>query len=114
MKKGRRIISVCMTVLVMLLAIAGCGKKESLVGKWTYTDEVTEATETMELFSDGTGILAADEISQSLEWAIVDGKLKIEVDTGIFGKVPMVVDYELDGDKLMLTNEGETITYMKE
>ncbi|MBD5469107.1 MAG: hypothetical protein HDR21_13275 [Lachnospiraceae bacterium] len=114
MRKEKRILSICMAALVVLLAIAGCGKKESLVGKWVYTDETTGEIGTMELFSDGTGIIAAGTLSYSCEWAIESGKLKIEIDTGIFGKTSHAYDYELDGDTLTFSNGDEVATYTRE
>lgn len=116
MKKRRRIISVCMTVLVMLLAVAGCGKKEDITGKWVYTEESTGQTASMEFFSDGTGkITEEDSLSYSCEWTTEDGRLKVEVDTGILGKISRVVDYKLDGDTLTLTDDdGESAIYYRE
>ncbi|MBD5469109.1 MAG: hypothetical protein HDR21_13285 [Lachnospiraceae bacterium] len=110
MKNEKRIISICIAALVMLLAITGCGKKESLVGKWVTTDEATGETATMELFGDGSGIY----ISYACEWSTENGRLKIEIDTGIFGKVSHVWDYELDGDTLTLSDEDGVYTATRE
>ncbi|MCM1103252.1 MAG: hypothetical protein NC409_04015 [Clostridium sp.] len=106
----KRAISICMAALIVLLAIAGCSKKESLVGKWVATDEATGETETMELFSDGSGIYT----SYACEWSTENGRLKIEIDTGIFGKVSHVWDYELDGDTLVLSDEDGVYTAIRE
>ncbi len=116
MKNGRRIIAVCMTVFVMMVAIAGCGKKEDMTGKWVGTEESTGQTSSMELFSDGTGkITEEDSLSYSCEWTTENGRLKVEVDTGIFGKISQVVDYKLEGDTLILTDEdGKCFTYYRE
>ena len=114
MRKGRRIIIICMTALVVLLAITGCGKKESLVGKWVYTEEGTGRTASMEFFSDGTGIVTSETSSYSCTWTAENGRLKVEVDAGMFGKSSQVADYEIDGDKLILSDEGEEITYTRE
>ena len=99
----------------MLLAIGGCGKKESLVGKWVYTEEGTGRTQTMEFFSDGTGTIIEEEtLSYSCEWTVENGRLKVEIDTGIFGKISQTADYKLEGDTLVLTDEGESFTYYRE
>lgn len=115
MRKKKRIISICMATLVMLLAIASCGKKEDITGKWVYTEESTGRTSTMELFSDGTGTYIEDGwLSYSCEWSTENGRLKIEIDTGIFGKISQAADYELDGDTLVLTDDGESFTYIRQ
>lgn len=77
------------------------------------TDEATGDTATMELFSDGSGIYTADELSYSCAWITENGRLKIEIDAGIFGKISNVADYEIDGDKLMLSDEDqvESVNY---
>ncbi len=113
--RGKRALSICTTLLIMLLAIAGCGKKENLAGKWVYTEEGTGSTVTMEFFSDGTGICTVDESSYSCTWTSENGRLKIEMDFGIFGKDAQTTNYKLDGDTLVLTtNEGESATYYRE
>lgn len=110
----KRAISICMAALVMLLAIASCGKKEDITGKWVYTEEGTGRTATMELFSDGTGTIAEDGLSYSCEWTTEKGRLKVEVDTGIFGKISQVADYEVNGDMLILSDEEGEVTYIRE
>ncbi|MBD5469108.1 MAG: hypothetical protein HDR21_13280 [Lachnospiraceae bacterium] len=114
MRKEKRIISICMAALVVLLAIAGCGKKESLVGKWVFTEEETGETATMELFSDGTGIYTAEGLSYSCAWITENGRLKLEIDAGMFGKLSHVWDYELDGDTLIVSDEDGVYTATRE
>ncbi len=111
--RGKRALSICTTLLIMLLAIAGCGKKEDITGKWVCTEETTGETATMELFSDGTGIYIADGISYSCEWTTEKGRLKLEVDT-IFGKTSQAWDYKLDGDTLILTEDEKSVTFDRE
>ncbi len=113
--RGKRALSICTTLLIMLLAIAGCGKKEDMTGKWVYTAEETGETSTLEFFSDGTGICTVDESSYSCTWIIENGRLKIEIDGGIFGRSSYAYDYKLDGDTLVLTtNGGRSGTYYRE
>lgn len=111
--RGKKALSICTALLIMLLAIAGCGKKENMTGKWVCTEEETGETATMELFSDGTGIYTAEELSYSCEWTTENGRLKLEVDT-IFGKISNAWDYKLDGDALILTEDEESITFYRE
>ncbi|MBD5469106.1 MAG: hypothetical protein HDR21_13270 [Lachnospiraceae bacterium] len=114
MRKKKRIISICMAALVMLLAIAGCGKKEDITGKWVFTEEETGETAAMELFSDGSGIYTAEGVSYSCAWITENGRLKIEIDAGMFGKSSLVADYEIDGDKLILSDEDGAVTFIRE
>lgn len=111
--RGKRALSICTTLLIMLLAIAGCGKKEDMTGKWVYTVEETGETSTMEFFSDGTGIYTVEGMSYSCEWITEKGRLKLEVDT-IFGKNSQAWDYKLDGDSLMLTKDEESVILYRE
>ncbi|MCM1103251.1 MAG: hypothetical protein NC409_04010 [Clostridium sp.] len=110
----KRAISICMAALVVLLAITGCGKKEDITGKWVCTQEETGETAIMELFSDGTGIYTAEGLSYSSMWITENGRLKIEIDAGIFGKISQVWDYKLDGDALVVTDDGGSYTFYRD
>ncbi len=113
--RRKRALSICTTLLIVLLTIVGCGKKEDMTGKWVYTEEETGKTVTMELFSDGTGVYSEEDwLPYSCEWSTEKGKFKLEVDTGIFGKISRTIDYELDGDKLVFTDDGEIDTFYRE
>lgn len=113
--RGKRALSICTALFIVLLAIVGCGKKEDLTGKWIYTEEGTGKTATMELFSDGTGVYTEEDwLSYSCTWSTENGKFKLEIDTGIFGKISQTAEYKLDGDKLVFTDDGESDTYYRE
>lgn len=74
MKKYRSLIAAVL-MLVMVLAIAGCGKKSnSLVGTWEYKDEATGLGAVYVLKDDGTGTYTMTVGDQTVEY-----KLKYEV-----------------------------------
>lgn len=113
-------------ILVMLLFVAlmltACGeKKEDLTGVWIEEKQEDGTYESLQLFSDGTGIIADfdsegnPDISYSCTWIAEDGRMKVTVDYGIFGSNSVSVKYEVKGDTLTLWEDsGEVDVYKKE
>lgn len=97
---------------LMMILLVGCGLKTStLVGSWA-TDAEEKAD--FELYSDGTGIEKEEIGSFALEWIAENGKLKVTIDTGLFGKIAASYSYKLSEDTLILTDDdGEETTYIR-
>lgn len=71
--RGRKTIVAVLMVIVVLTI--GCGKKEDLTGKWVCTDE--GISESLDLFSDGTGMFTQDGESCEITWVAEDGRFKL-------------------------------------
>ena len=91
----RVIVLIC--IMLLLLALAGCGAKSALVGKWYYGDTLC-----FTFYSDGTCKVRGEY--GLCEWDIVDGELKIVT----VYKESVSADYEVSGNKL--TINGTTFT----
>ncbi len=106
-------IMTILTVLCVLTFLAGCGeKRENLTGTWASED----GSESIELYSDGTGILYdLDEDEQySLSWIAEDGKLKFDVDL-LLTNFAVSYDYGLQKNTLTLTDsDSESTVYTRE
>lgn len=109
--RGRKIIAVIFAV--MLVFMAGCGKEEDLTGRWVCTDE--GSSESMELFSDGTGTFIENGESNTISWIAENGRLKISRSLGLLGESSGTFDFELKKDKLVIYSEdGETQNFERE
>lgn len=108
----KRVI-IFLLVIGVLTFLVGCGeKKENLTGTWTSED----GSESIELYSDGTGILYdLDEDEQySLSWIAEDGKLKFDVDL-LLTNFAVSYDYGLQKNTLTLTDDdSESTVYTRE
>lgn len=96
----KRIVAFVM-VVVLVLSITACGDQSALVGKWY--SEGSYDTPNFTFYSDGTCKVKGEY--GSCKWDIVDSKLKI---TTFYGEV-YVLNYEINGDKLVLKDEEEMI-----
>lgn len=114
--RGRKTIIAVFMVIVVL--VVGCGKKEDLTGKWVYTDD--ESSETIELFSDGTGIMQGvkadgEDYKYDCTWIAENGRIKFTINLGLLGDQAMAYDYKWNNSELIFTSEdGEEGTYLKQ
>ena len=96
-------------ILVLSVLAVACGSSK-LSGAWVpesggsapyrYPDNV-------EFFSDGT----CEIEGYNGEYSIDDGRLKLTVDVGVSQAV--TYEYELRNDTLVLTRDGQSVTYIR-
>ena len=105
--------------VVLLLAAAGCGPKNSLVGTWQGTLPAGGQTATMTITfnADGTETQKLEGGGQKLEikarYTAKDGTLTHTIEQGTINGQKMQpkvtsgsFDYKVEGDKLILTEKG--------
>lgn len=110
MRRRKFVILVVMMIAVLL---AGCGKGEELAGKWVCTDE--GISESMELFSDGTGTFTQDGESCEITWVAEEGRFKLTRSLGFLGESSGTFDYELKKDALIFfSDDGKTQNFIRE
>lgn len=111
----KRSLLIVLLIVTMTLFFVGCEKKEpDLTGKWIESEEDAS----LELYSDGTGIIAETGSDGSYQqysctWIAEDGRIKITMDLGILGNISDSADYELTEDTLTLKWDDETEIYHK-
>lgn len=112
----RRKVFVVMMMLV--IALVGCGKGEDLTGKWKFSDDIT--SETIELFSDGTGIMEGvnaegDDYKYDCTWVAENGRIKFTLDLGILGDTSIAYDYKCSKSELtFISEDGNEGIYYKQ
>lgn len=111
--------TVLVIALIMLLVlVAGCGKTEDLTGKWTFSDD--ETSETIELFSDGTGIMQGvnadgDDYKYDCSWIAENGRIKFTINLGILGDKSVAYDYTYNKSEItFISEDGEEGIYYKQ
>ena len=122
MKKIHAVIA-ALLVLAMILAFAGCSKKEEdpIVGTWEYTDEEHDFGTVYELKSDGTGTytmkVSGQEITYDLKYEVKDGHLLVTYLNNDTFTEDDVFDSEFsfkDANTLIIKDSfGEEMTYVK-
>lgn len=80
--KKTNLIFVTLLVFSMILALAGCGKKEnSIVGTWECNDTENDISTVYDLKDDGTGTytmkVAGEEVIYELKYEIKDNHLLV-------------------------------------
>ncbi len=105
MKNVRRIVAIVL-VLSLLFVLTACSKKDKLIGTWKFT----ETSEKITFQSDGTFLWDEGEV--------VPGKYTLDGDTltldfggGDVGKFHIDT---LDDSTLVLSSDGETMTFVKQ
>lgn len=103
--------AVSVVFLITSILLTGCAGKETLPGTWKSED----GTDTVYVFNeDGTGVVSlGEEIAISLTYTLDGDKIKISRE--IFGtKEETSYTYFLEKKKLTLTENGKSVTFVKE
>ena len=109
-----------LTVLaIFAILLAGCGGgtktlKDQIIGKWEGTDPDLGGTITFEFMKDGKATMsaAAATINMTYEW-VDDDSLNLTIDFGMGDPETTPMDVKIDGNKMFLTAEGETMEFTK-
>jgi len=110
---------------LLMILIVGCGESgNSLTGQWVNEDEserdenpfeLFSDSTVIEFFSDGTAIISySSGLTNSVNWVVENERIKLTLDTGIFGNIATSYSYKLSKDTLVLTDdEGKETTYIR-
>ena len=108
MKTMKKLVSLSL-VAVMMFALVACGGSD-IVGTWTTTQNGVTVTYTFE--EDGTGSANTAGIAMDFEYE-VDGN-EISMKLSFFGETQEGTGtFEIDGDTLKLTIDGETAEFTR-
>ena len=81
--KRRSVSFILIALVLMILAVSGCGKKsdDSLVGVWEYTDTENDIGAVYDLKDDGTGTytmkVGNTEVTYELKYEVKDNHLLV-------------------------------------
>ncbi len=110
MKKATAVVAI---ILMLCCMLSACGKGDSLVGTWTFSEDGIVMSFIFE--KDGTGKVTALEGLINIEYTyeIKDGKLYFdESGQEILGTHPYT--FEIKGNELSLTAGGDVMVLTKE
>ena len=120
--KRLRMIVAALLVLVVVLALTGCGSKEnSLTGTWEYKDPDADIGAVYVFKNDGTGTYTMDVDGQSvtyeMKYEAKDGHLYITYVNNEYFSEDDVFDneYSFKDAKTLIVNDsfGEELTFTK-
>ena len=107
--KTMRITACVLLAVVLLTALVSCGGS-SIVGKWTAEEAGVEMT--FEFNADGTGKMGTMGMNVDTTWKVDGNKLSVTMSVmGIENTTEFT--YEVKGNELSLTADGETIVFKK-
>ncbi len=97
--------------IILMLLVTACGPKNSLIGKW----EDSEGMDlTFEFLKDGRLITSSGGMSVEGTYENVDKDTISVTVSEMFGSPePVLIDFSVTGDTLILTAEGESVTFYR-
>lgn len=101
----KRIISLALVTVLCLSFLCACGG-DSIVGTWEAEEDGVTMSYTFE--KGGKGSVSAEGISLDMEWSVSGDKLTIEF-MGEKEEQP----FKLDGDKLIVGEGDEQVTFTR-
>jgi hypothetical protein len=111
-----RLLSV---LAIMAILLAGCGGgtkslKDQIIGKWAGNDPSLGGNITFEFMKDGKAKIAVGSMSLDITYKwIDDDTFELTMDMGTGTPEIQQMDAKIDGDKLSLTAEGQTVVFTK-
>ena len=122
MKKISAMLAVVL-VLVLILSVAGCGKKAdaSLTGVWEYADEENGIAAAYDLKDDGTGTytmkVGEEEVTYELKYEVKDGHLLVTyVNNEIFSEDDVFdneFSFQDDNTLIIKDSMGTEMTFVR-
>jgi hypothetical protein len=109
-----------MTVLaIFAILLAGCGGgtktlKDQIIGKWEGNDPNLGGNITFEFMKDGKAKMSAAAVTLDVSYKWVDDDtFELTIDMGTGTPQTTSMDAKIDGNKLSLTAEGQTMEFTK-
>ena len=101
----KKVVSLALVCLFVVTMLASCGAGDSVVGTWSVEEEGISYSYTFN--EDGTGKIAAGEISLDFTWEAKDGKLSLET----MGQTT-TLDYSIKGNTMTIIGADGTENVM--
>lgn len=98
-------------VLVMVTAFAGCGSSSGIIGEWKGEQDGLEMTFTFEKGGEGKVNFQGMSVDTTYE---TKGDNLTVIMSAAGNSQTLEFTYKVDGDKLLLTTEGETVEFIKQ
>jgi hypothetical protein len=104
---------------ILAILLTGCGGgtkslKDQIIGKWEGNDPDLGGAMTFEFMKDGKAKLGIGAMSIDVNYSWVDDDtFEFSIDMGTGTPETQQMDARIDGDKLFLTSEGETVEFTK-
>lgn len=108
MKKTLALLLVFASLAVVLVSCGG----DDIIGTWEGKIDGEVMTLTFE--EDGKGKIGSEGLTMDMTWEIKDGKLSASMSfMGMTEEMFKGAEFSVDGDKLTITADGETVTFTK-
>lgn len=108
----KKIFALALVVFMLTAVLVSCGGGDSIIGKWKAEEDGVEMVYTFE--KDGKATVSMMGIDVEATWEEKDGKLTMSMT--MLGETETLfegAEYKVDGDKLSITYEGETLELTK-
>lgn len=109
-----------LTVLaIFAILLAGCGGgtktlKDQIIGKWEGNDPDMGGIITFEFMKDGKAQMSAASMTIDVAYSWVDDDtIELTIDFGMGEPESTPMDVKIDGKKLFLTADGDTMEFTK-
>ncbi len=112
MKKTVSVVLSMIMVFTMLFALSACSPNSSVVGSWVLEEDGMSMVLTFE--EGGKGSADVLGVKADLTWSEKDGKLTAAMSfMGNTDELFKDAPYTVDGNKLSITADGETVVLTK-
>lgn len=104
----KKLLALLLVFASLTVILASCGGG-SIEGSWEATEDGVTMTYTFE--EDGKGKVSMEGVELDLTWSTSGDKISASLSmAGATEELFTDADYEIDGDELTITYEGETLT----
>lgn len=108
MKKALALLLVLASLAIVMVSCGG----DSLIGTWEGEQDGVSMTITFE--KDGKGSISSAGMTMDMTWSASDGKLNASMSfMGMSEEMFKDAEYKLNGNKLTITVEGESVEFTK-
>jgi len=105
----KKILSVCVAMMLMLTLVACGGKKDdTIIGKWESVESIEGITMTYDFQKDDKMVITMSGISVDGTYKLDGDKITMEMSVAGQKQELGTGTYKIDGDKLTITLENES------
>ena len=112
MNRFRKVMAVCVVVLLAVALLAGCSSQKSVVGVWTLTTSNNDwyvVGDMLRLSEDGTVLYESQSMNRTISgtYQLLDGsQMRLSLDGESY-----LCDYSVDRESLTGTFDGVTLVF---